>query len=372
MQHEVATGEPTAPRKVNTKATLVQVAARAGVSVATASRVLNGGRTTPETARRTRQAATELQYTANAVGRGLRTRQTFQIAMAVADIGNPVYVAMMRAIEHGLRATGYRLLVHSTSADADAEMDFLAGMRQGYVDGVILQTLRGRPELTDAVRELAIPAVVIGNIDEDIALDAVRTDSRTGIGLAVEHLLHNGHRRLALLNGPADTAPGAARLRGFTETATRSGVTPDPKLTVTCADFTHLAGYDAARVLLSSNNAQPEAIVCANDLIAMGALRALTEAGLRVPDDVALTGLDDIDLAAMCTPALTSVDMGARQRGELAVELLLARLTDPDRPTQRCFVQPSLVVRQSSSTAPSPTPRLRQRSSNNPEEREDL
>lgn len=275
--------------------------------------------------------------------------RTFQVALGVADIGNPTYVAMMRSVEAALRPTNYRVLLHSTGNDTDGELAFVESLRSGTVDGLILQTLRGRDELLQALAGLPIPAVVIGNLPDDAAIDCVSTDSAQGIGLAVQHLIDAGRTRVALLNGPLDTAPGRARRQGFERAVQAGGRDIDPHLVVQRADFNHQDGYAAASVLLQQHI--PDAIVCANDLIAMGALRALSERGLRIPEDVAVTGMDDTDLAAMCNPPLTTVSLGAERRANLAVELLQARIEDPARPPQRRTVEPSLVVRESSRPA---------------------
>ncbi|MEU9704022.1 LacI family DNA-binding transcriptional regulator [Streptomyces sp. NPDC047981] len=328
------------------KPTLAKVAERAGVSVASVSRVLNGLPATPEMTKRVTEAAEALSYVPDAFARSLRAGRTFQVALAVADIGNPTYVAMMRTVEAALRPTNYRIVLYSTGTDTDGELAFVESLRSGTVDGLILQTVRARDELLEALAELPMPAVVIGNLPDGADVDCVRTDSGLGIGLAVRHLADMGRRRIALLNGPVETAPGRIRLQGFEEAMRARGCTVEPGMVMECADFNHHDGYLAAAALLEEH--APDAIVCANDLIAMGALRALTERGLRIPQDVAVTGMDDTDLAAMCNPPLTTVSLGAEERAGLAVELLRERIEDHERPVACREVVPSLVVRESS------------------------
>jgi LacI family transcriptional regulator len=328
--------------------TLATVAKLAGVSVASVSRVLNGMPASPEMESRVMDAVTSTGYVPDAFARSLRARRTNQLALAVADVGNPVYVAMMRAIDASLRSTDYRLVLHSTEADLGAELDLLGTMRHGYVDGLILQSLRVGTELLAEITRLTIPTVVIGLLPDQVPVDNVRTDTRLGMRLAVEHLVATGRRRIALVNGPIDTVPGVARWTGFAEAMAAAGLDVETAPIEQCADFTHVAGLEAVRRLLARTEpGAVDAIACSNDLIAMGALRALAERGLRVPDDVAVVGMDDTDLAAMCNPPLSSVSTGAAERGTTAARLLLERIEDPDLPPRRYTVPPRLVVRES-------------------------
>jgi LacI family transcriptional regulator len=304
--------------------TLATVARLADVSVASVSRVLNGMPASPEMERRVLDAIEQVGYVPDVVARSLRARRTNQLALAVADVGNPVYVAMMRAIDATLRSTDYRLVLHSTGADPGAELDLLATMRHGYVDGLILQSLRVRDELLTEIGKLSIPVVVIGTLPDDVPVDNVRTD----------------------------TVPGAARWAGFAEGLAAAGLSVDDAPVEPSDDFTHTAGLEAVRRLLArTGQDRLDGLACSNDLIAMGALRALAERGLRVPDDVAVIGMDDTDLAAMCNPPLSSVSTGAAERGATAARLLLERIADPELEPRRFTVPPRLVMRESTITS---------------------
>jgi len=326
------------------RSTLVAVAERAGVSIASVSRVLNDLPASPEVAERVRRAAEELGYVPDATARSLKAGRTDQIALAVADVGNPVYVTMMRAVTEALGGTDYRLVLSSTGNDPAAQIDLLASLNQGYADGLILIPLRVTDELLDAVRRSRLPIVVIGSLPEDAGTDNVRADSTAGMGLAVEHLVATGRRRIAFLNGPRDTVPGEARRRGFDDASARLGV--EVAGHAEAEDFTHQAGLAPARELLAAETA-PEAIVCANDLLALAAIKAVRETGRRVPEDVAVVGMDDSDIAELSDPALTSVDLGAAERARVAAELLLDRLRERDLPARRVVVEPSLHARES-------------------------
>ena len=330
--------------------TVARVARHAGVSVASVSRVLNGLPASEQMAERVRAAAAELGYRPNAAARSLKVRRSGQLALAVADVGNPVYVAMMRAIEDETRAHGYRLVVSSTGGRTEDVLDLLDGLGHGYVDGLVLSPLRVDDALLARLREVARPTVVIGTVPDELGLDCVRADSAAGVRLALAHLRDQGRRRVAFVNGPADTVPGSARLRAFEAGRRDLGLDPDPDLFVEAGDFTLAEGRKAAQALL--DRVAPDAVLGGNDLLATATAQVLADRGVRVPSDVAVVGIDDTELADVT--ALSSVDLGADRRGRAAAQLLLARLEHPDRPPQRVTVPPHLTVRGSSDASSEP------------------
>jgi LacI family transcriptional regulator len=326
--------------------TIRTVAEAAGVSIASVSRVLNGLPTSEETTQRVRQAVQQVGYLPNSAAKSLKTNHTGQVAFAMENIGNAAYLAMVQAIQPVLRSAGYRLLLHSTDADINDEIDVLRSLRQRYVDGLILCPLRVTDRHLEELAKAQAPVVVIGLLPDGCAVDNVRVDSRPGVALAVRHLVDGGRRRIALVDGPIDTVPGAARYHGYQEGLRQAGLGEDRDL-VRFADFTVEDGAKAARELLQLPR-RPDAFFAANDLMALGVLQAVREAGLVVPEDVAVVGMDDTDLATTAWPTLSSVSLQARERGRLAAELLLERLADPDRPPQWVTVEPQLVERASS------------------------
>ena len=323
--------------------TLGQVAELAGVSVASVSRVLNDLPASPEMASRVRAAATELGYAPDAMARSLKVGRTDQLALVVADVGNPVYVTMMNAVAAAVRTSGYRLVLSTDQSDPDEELRILAGLGRGYADGVILSPLRVTDALLAELRRPRVPTVVIGTLPDDIGVDNVRADSPRGMGLLVRHLIDTGRRRIGFVNGPIDTVPGKARQRGFDRAVRRLGLDRAECPTVAADDFTFEAGLAAAPQLLAG--ALPDAVVCANDLLAVGVMHHIVAMDLKVPGDVAVAGMDDTDLAGMIFPGLTSVNLGSADRGTIAASLLLERIKDPDRPPRRITVAPRLVVR---------------------------
>ena len=366
--------------------TIAGVARAAGVSVASVSRVLNGLPATEEMVERVQRAVSELGYVPDARARSLKVGRTFQLTLAVADVGNPVYVTMMRAVEEVVAAAGYRLVVTTTGPDVVDEVALVRGMARGYADGLLISPLRVDEDLVKSIRECEVPVVVAGNVPAKAGVDTVRANSPKGMLLAVDHLASCGRTRIAFLNGPADTVPGAARAKGFTEALKAHNL--EPVAATEADDFTFAAGRTAALNLLAAGGlassqshrlsetgpaatthqarggarqaAAPapstsesdvgagfDAVICANDLLAVGLMHELAAAGLRVPDDVAVVGMDDSELAEQSFPPLTSVNLGSAERGRRAAELLLARIEDNDRTPRRIVVQPSLSIRRS-------------------------
>lgn len=342
------------------RATLVQVARHAGVSLASTSRALHGTGASPAMVERVRAAAEELGYRPHETGRSLRMRRTFQVAFAVADIGNPVYIEMLTAIHAVLAPHGYRVVVMSTGDTVASTVDLVHSLEGGFVDGMIISPLRVDDAFVTAAEEAAVPVVVIGRSLADHGIDSVSTDSAGGIAQAVDHLVAVGRRRIGFLNGPLDTTPGEARQRGFDAATGAPSFTAEHGGTEVADDFTVAAGLTAAHRLLdrAADDGTPlDAVVAANDLLAIGAIRAAGERGLTVPGDLAVTGMDDTDIGRVFQPSLTSVSLGSGRRGHLAAELVLGLLDDGEDRGRFVTVGPELFVRESSVAAPTPTPR---------------
>jgi LacI family transcriptional regulator len=336
------------PRRV----TVTEVAQRAGVSVASVSRVLNGIAARPDTEDRVRRAAEELGYVPDAAAKALKLGRPLQLAIAVDDIANPVYALMMHGVEAGLLGSGSRLLVSSTGRRPADLLELVEGMSRGYADGLIISPLRRTPELIDALAQAPVPVVVIGDIGDDERLDQVRTDSGLGVSLAYDHLVESGRSRIAFVNGPRDTTPGRSRSAGFVGAAERHR---REVLVVEAEDFTVEAGEAAWPEVAGTAGRRVDAVIAANDLVALGLARAALDAGRSIPRALAVVGVDDIGMASIFRPSLTSVSLGAHERGRLAAELLLRRMEHPGAPVETRFVSPQLVVRESTATPSTPS-----------------
>ncbi|WP_448004017.1 LacI family DNA-binding transcriptional regulator [Agromyces bauzanensis] len=343
-----------------TRVTLVEVAERAGVSLGSASRALHGDGASEAMVERVRAAAEELGYRPDASGRSLRMKRTQQIAFAVADIGNPVYVEMLAAIHETVEPHGYRVVVMKTGSSARSTTDLVRSVSGGVVDAMILSPLRTDDDLVQAIHDAPMPVVVIGRSLAEFGIDSVSTDSTEAIRRAVAHVLSIGRRRIGFVNGPLDTTPGAARQRGF-DAATSEGFIGEHADVEVAADFTVSAGVAAAHALLSRSHEsgrQLDAIVAANDLLAIGVIRAARDVGLSVPGDLAVTGLDDTEISRVFQPTITSVSLGSPQRGRAAASLVLDLVRDAHddakRDAAQIIVGPQLFVRESTTVPPRP------------------
>ena len=283
------------------RATAVMVAERAGVSIASVSRVLNGLTTSDDVRRNVLRAAAELDYVPDAVARSLKVGRTDQVALAVADVGNPVYVTMMHAIADVLGGAGYRLVISASGADPADQLGLLATLGRGYCRRPHPQPAADhdraarRPRRQPPSRRRHRLAAARGRRRQ-----RPRRLGRRASGSRSTTSSRTGRRRIAFVNGPVDTVPGAARLRGFLAARRRLGLATLADMQVESADFTYAAGVPAVEELL--DQATPDAIMCANDLLAVAAINVLRRRGARVPDDVAVVGMDDTDIAELVQP----------------------------------------------------------------------
>ena len=332
------------------KVTIVDVAKLAGVSIGTVSRVLNNAGSTEETRQRVREAVESLNYVPNHAAQSLKRQSTEQIAIVIPDIANPVYVAMAKAVQQAAKVVGFSLSLISTEGSSLEEERALENLRRSHVDGLILCSLRPTPKLVRELESSRSRVCVIGRVPEGSKVDNVRVDSETGAALAVQHLLDQGKRNIAFINGVAGTVPAEARQAGYERALYENHFSLNPSLTVT-SDFTMSGGYTATKALIERDQVI-DAIFCANDVMAMGALRCLREYDRRVPEEVALVGMDDIDLGRISTPTLTTVSLMASERGRLAAEMLFDRIEgeEADAEARIVNVMPRLIVRESSTS----------------------
>jgi len=330
---------------VAAKPTIELVALRAGVSVASVSRVINGTVARPSTEAKVRAAIAELGFQPNSAARALKVRQSDQICLSFADLGNPAYLAITKGINSVLRDSKYRLILTSSVSTQDDIINHLLSLGRGYADGLIISPIVTSPEITRTISELGIPTVLVGTLPTGLSIDNVYVDSAQGIELTVSYLKELGKKKIALVNGPLDTNPGRRRNKGFQDAMTKNKLKFNDDSFFIASDFTSHAATD----LLSKSKKITEfdAIVSANDLLAAGVIKSLTDKGISVGRDIAVTGMDNTELATILNPTLTSVDLRAERRGELAAELLLERISDPDAKPRKVEVQPELVIRQS-------------------------
>ncbi|GAB2451392.1 LacI family DNA-binding transcriptional regulator [Nocardioides hungaricus] len=330
--------------------TLEQVAARAGVGRGTASRVINGGAKVSARSRQAvEEAIAELGYVPNPAARALVKRRTDAVALVIAEseervFGEPFFAGVVRGIGSALAAVDRQLvLILAQASQRRGGLDQY--LTRQHVDGVLLLSLHDDDELPDRIRAHGLPVVVGGRASEDVASGFVDVDNVQGAALAVTHLVERGRQRIATVAGPSDMVAGSSRLQGYAAALAAAGRPVDERL-VAQGDFGQESGAAAMRALLERDPAV-DAVFCANDLMAVGALQALREAGRRVPEDVAVVGFDDAPIARSAHPPLTTVHQSPEEMGREMVALLLATMADPDADHPGRMLSTRLVVRDS-------------------------
>ncbi|HUF30361.1 MAG TPA: LacI family DNA-binding transcriptional regulator [Gemmatimonadaceae bacterium] len=303
------------------KVTIKEVAEAAGVSPATVSRVFND--TVPvdeDTRARVLAAAERLRYVPNAAARSLITSRTTTVGVLIPALSGAFLSEVMLGLDNAARRRGFHLLVSSAARDFSSATDALRAMR-GRVDGVIIISpeLDPLPLLGELPEEQAV--VLVGTPRRETSATIVAIDNAGGAAAMVRHLVRHGHRRIALISGPEGNADARERREGYAAALAENDIARDERLE-TVGDFTEDGGYEAARRLLSAGP-RPTAMFATNDSMAIGASTALREAGISVPDEMAIAGFGDLPIARHVTPPLSSVHVPSVELGRLALERML-------------------------------------------------
>lgn len=331
-------------------ATLEAVARVANVSRATVSRVVNGDRRVRDETRSAVEAAVrDLDYVPNRAARSLVTKRSGSVGVVIPEptallFGDPFFPRVLRGISEALAEEELQLVLLMPQVRAD-EVRVEGYLAAGHVDGVLLVSLHGSDPLPEDLRARGIP-VVVGGRPPSAGITYVDVDNQRGAGMAVQHLLANGRRRVATIAGPQDMPAGADRLAGYHEALGTAGLPVDERL-VEIADFSLEGGRSAMERLLARAPGV-DALFVASDLMAMGALATLQAAGRRVPEDVAVVGFDDSPLAAQAHPPLSSVRQPIEEMGREMARLLNRMIASRDRAARRVILATELVVRASS------------------------
>jgi LacI family transcriptional regulator len=289
------------------------------------------------------EAAQRLGYRPNRAASALRTGRTHTIGVLVPDITNAVFPPILQGIEASAAARGYFVFVTNV-VDPALARPVLERMLAQRVDGVILATATRDDPLVDFVTKAGMTAVLVNRADETGRLPAVVSDDRLAMKLAVDHLVGLGHKRIAHLAGPQHIPTGVGRRLGV-EQALRDH-RMKPFRVVECASYSREAGAIAMQQMLGAG-AAPQAVVCCNDLVALGAYDALRQAGLRVPKDISVTGHNDMPLVDMVDPPLTTIRLPHRELGWRAAEMLFAEIDGHAMSASTVVLRPELVVRKS-------------------------
>jgi len=324
--------------------TIKQVAAHAGVSSATVSHVINGTRYVSDTVQeQVQRAMRELDYHPNALARSLRSGQTHTLGMILPDSANPFFAEVGHSIEIAAFEARYSVILCNTENDFEKESLYIDVLTNKQVDGMIFVATGERSDSLKNLVEMKIPTVVMDRDFSGLELDVVLADSFQGGVLATQHLISLGHKRIGCIAGPSSINPSSRRLAGYKQALQAANLAIEPDLIMN-GDFHPESGWEIGRAMLSQRNA-PTAVFASNDLMAMGVLRAATELGLHVPDDLALVGYDDIELASYTNPPLTTIKQPKVEMGLATLNFLLGRIKDKQAAPQRALLPVSLVVR---------------------------
>ncbi|MEO6968245.1 MAG: LacI family DNA-binding transcriptional regulator [Rhodanobacteraceae bacterium] len=325
--------------------TIKDVAKAAGVSVASVSRALNGhDNVTAETRQRITTVARGLRYVPHSAARSLVTRRTQTIGALLPDLFGEFFSELIRGIDLAARARGLHLLVSSSHGDANEAAAALRAM-QGRVDGLLIMSPHVDAAFLDDHLHMTLPAVLMNTTVQAARYATLNIDNHGGAFAMTQHLLKRGHRDIAFIGGPDGNFDASERLAGFRAALTAHG--GKTKSQVLTGDFSEESGYRAGQQLLAMAK-RPQTVFAANDMMAIGCLFALNQAGVRVPQDIALTGFDDIPIARYVSPPLTTVRVRIADLGQGALEQLVARMETPDAPIARArTLSCEIVVRAS-------------------------
>lgn len=326
-------------------ATIREVAELAGVSISTVSHVINETRyVSPSVQARVLDAIEKLNYQHNRLASSLRNRKTHTIGVLLPNNANPFFAKILAGIEKACYASGYNFIMGNARDDPERELSYLGVLLSRQVDGVLLISTGAHEAALHLLAKRQIPVVMVDRTGITPS-DVIRTDNAMGGQLATQYLIGLGHRRISCITGPSFLTPSSERIIGYQQTMQQAGLPVRDDWIIT-GDFHQESGYQAVQQLLKLDEL-PTAIFACNDLMALGVLCALHEAGLSVPRDISLVGYDDIQMASYSVPRLTTIRQPSEELGQLAVERLVERLDNPQAPFRQDVLPVHLIVRQS-------------------------
>ena len=333
-------------------ATMADVAARAGVSVATVSRALSGDpkRVSAPVLQRIVDAAEELEYIPNNLARNMRSGSSRILGLVISDIGNPFFTAVARGVEDVAQSHGYSLVLSNTDENPAREAASLGVMAAERAAGLIIATTNENGSALRRFQDLGIALVAIDRHIVDLPTDSVVVDNEGASYEAVSHLVRLGHRRIAIIGGPSDADTARERARGYERALREARIEIDPQLACE-GDFRETAGLTVTRRLLDLSE-PPTAIFAVNNLTTIGVLGALRERGLKLPHEMSVVGFDDIPTGELLDPPLTVVQQPTYRVGARAADLLIRRLREPTAAVKEVVLAAKLVVRGSTAAAP--------------------
>ncbi|MER3524875.1 MAG: LacI family transcriptional regulator [Ignavibacteria bacterium] len=335
--------------------TIRDVAREAGVSIATVSRVLNNvGPVDEETRERVRHTARRLKYVPSALGRSLSMKKTDAIGLLLPDLFGEFFSEVLRGSDQTAQQAHYHLVV-SSSHNNKEEIRAALTMMRGRVDGLVIMSPHIDAETLNENLPHSLPVVLLNCCVESDKFDSLNIDNYGGAFAMTRHLLEHGHRRVAIIKGTENNIDAAQRLRAYCDAMRQYGGELDERLQAS-GTFSEASGYDAATTLLELHP-RPTAIFASNDSMAIGALSALRDKGVEVPQEIALAGFDDVPIAAYLTPTLTSVKVGIHRLGVRAIETLLHAVRNKNAHRKQQVVLPTELSLRESCGCPNATHR---------------
>jgi len=326
------------------------VAKLAGVAPITVSRCINNsGYCSPEVRTRVEAAIAELGFVPNRLATGLRSKRTRTLALVLTDITNPFFTTIARAVEDMASEAGYTVIFCNTDESVSKEQMYVQMLLEKRVDGILLVPAQSTPDSVELIQKHNTPVIVLDRRVPNLKTDIVRCDSEEGAYQLTRLLLSLGHRQIAILDGPKDVSTSKDRLDGYRRAMTEAGISDSARQEY-IGSFTQASGYEMTRRAFGRPT-KPTGLFAANNFIAYGALKALRELGLRVPEDVAVVGFDDLPPALVAFPFLTVAVQPAYEMGQKAIEILLNKLSaTPSDCCEEVIMQAEIVIRQSSGT----------------------
>jgi LacI family transcriptional regulator len=330
--------------------TLKNIADRLGISETTVSRALSGQaskyRISQETEKEVLDLAEELHFSPNQLARSLRLQKTHTIGLMIPDISNPFFANIARNIEKEARKLGYSVILADTEETESIEIESLRLLRGRKVDGMVISPVGQHSSHLEKLFAVGMPMVLIDRYFPDSPLPYVASDNFSGAHQAVSHLIQNGHVRIACIQGLENTLPNVERLRGYHQAHADSGL-PVNETLIVGDSFGYQNGYIEMKLLLRYNP-RPTAVFAVSNLISLGALHAIDEEGLRVPEDVSIISFDDQPYSALLATPMTTVAQQNEQIGPLAVKMLFNQIESKTVPEQKGILIPTrLIVRKS-------------------------
>ncbi len=330
--------------------TIYDIAKRVGVSPSTVSRALSSnGYCDEETRKAIEKAAKELNYAPDHSAKILRTKKTNRIIFAIPDICNPFYFDMINGANTVLEKYGYLMILFYTKHSLTEELKAIQNLKEKIADGMIMVSFNFCDKNIKAINSLNSPVVLTNKYESEKGedkFDYVYVDTYLGIRQATEHLLKQGHQNIAYVGGDIKEQTGLERYQGYRDAIIDAGLKLDEK-NVFESNYTESGGYFCGKKILKLE-AKPSAVVASNDLMAIGVMNACDEEGIKIPDEIAIVGMDNTELATRVTPKLTSVAMLQEEIGRNAAQMLMDRLQESDFTKKRIKLFPRLVVRESS------------------------